>query len=236
VTEHATRPIWISGDWHLSPRSPPAHARLARAFLARAEREGARVVLNGDVFDDLFAGAGRPALAHPDVAGAIEALARAGRLERTRGNHDPDAGSERVELAAPGVGRIVVAHGHALDPVNASPVGRLGDAISRRFGRLAVVRGAAWLVEATARAVAEERMVALFRRRCLELVEREGFDLGVFGHVHVAHLAPGDRYANAGALGMEALSYLVVDLAGPRLCALRVEDLGREETKPGAMG
>jgi UDP-2,3-diacylglucosamine pyrophosphatase LpxH len=233
VTDHATRPIWISGDWHLSPRSPPAHARLARAFLARAEREGARVVLNGDVFDDLFAGVGRPALAHPDVADGIAALARAGRLERTSGNHDPDAGPERIELAAPGIGRIIVAHGHALDPVNASPVGRLGDAISRRFGRLGLVRGAAWLAEAVARAVAEERMVALFRRRCLNLVGREGFDLGVFGHVHVAHLAPGDRYANAGALGTEGLSYLVVDHAGPRLCTLRIGDLA--ETKPGGI-
>jgi UDP-2,3-diacylglucosamine pyrophosphatase LpxH len=228
-------PIWIASDWHLSPRSPPAHVRLARAFLARADRAGARVILNGDIFDDLFAGAGRPAAAHPEVAAAIDALARAGRLERTRGNHDPDAGAERVELAVPGVGRVLVAHGHAADPVNASPVGRLGDAISRRFGRLGVVRGAAWLAEAAARAVAEERMVALFRRRCLELVERDRFDLGVFGHVHVAHLAPGDRYANAGALGMEALSYLVVDQAGPRLCALRVEDLGRGQTKPDAM-
>lgn len=229
-------PIWITGDWHLSPRSPPGHSRLARAFLARAERAGALVVLNGDVFDDLFAGAGRPALAHPDVAGAIDALARAGRLERTRGNHDPDAGAERVELTVPGVGRVLVAHGHAVDPVNSSPVGRLGDAISRRFGRLALVRGAAWLAEAAARAVAEERMVALFRRRCVNLVAREGFDLGVFGHVHVAHLSPGDRYANAGALGAEALSYLVVDPAGPRLCALRLADLGEAETRGDAMG
>jgi UDP-2,3-diacylglucosamine pyrophosphatase LpxH len=215
-------PIWIASDWHLSPRSPPAHVRLARAFLERADRAGARVILNGDIFDDLFAGAGRPAAAHPDVAAAIDALARAGRLERTRGNHDPDAGAERVELAVPGVGRVLVAHGHAADPVNASPVGRLGDAISRRFGRLGVVRGAAWLAEAAARSLAGERMVALFRRRCLDVVEREGFDLGVFGHVHVAHLAPGDRYANAGAVGAETLSYLVVDPGGPRLCVLRL--------------
>ncbi len=231
-----SREIWICSDWHLSPRSPPAHARLARAFLARAERAGARVILNGDDFDDLFAGAGRPALAHPEVAAAIATLARAGRLERTRGNHDPDAGPERVEVAVRGVGKILVAHGHAADPVNASPVGRLGDAISRRFGRLGVVRGAAWLAEAAARAVAGERMVALFARRCRNLVLREGFDLGVFGHVHVAHLVPGDRYANAGALGAETLSYLVVDPGGPRLSALRLGELGEGEPRPGTMG
>jgi UDP-2,3-diacylglucosamine pyrophosphatase LpxH len=213
-------PVWIAGDWHLSARSPPVDARLAEAFLARAEASGARVVLNGDVFDDLFAGAGRPAAAHPRVAAAIDALARAGRLARTRGNHDPDAGPERLVVDVPGTGRVLVAHGNAVDPVSSSAIGRLGDGISRRFGRLAVVRGAARLAEAAVRAVAEERMMALFRRRCLALVEREAADLGVFGHVHAAHLAPGDRYANAGALGGGALSYLALEEDGPHLRVL----------------
>ncbi len=229
-------PVWIASDWHLGPRSPPAHGRLARAFIARADRAGARVVLNGDVFDDLFAGRGRAQAAHPETADAIAALAQAGRLERTRGNHDPDAGVERVVLEVPGVGRVLVTHGHRVDPVNASPVGRLGDAISRRFGRLAAVRGAARLAESTARAVAGERMIAVFRRRCLALVEREGFALGVFGHVHAPHLAPGDRYANAGALRDEVLSYLALELQGPRLCALGVRDLTAAESNRPTMG
>ena len=107
-------------------------------------------------------------------------------------------------------------------------VGRLGDAISRRFGRLALVRGAARLAETSVRALAGDRVVALFRARCLALVEQEGFELGVFGHVHVPHLAPGDRYANAGALSGDALHYLELGPSGPRLGALHAADLPAE--------
>ena len=213
--------LWIASDWHLAPDSPAAHGRLARTFLEAALAADARVVLNGDVFDDLFAGPGRGEAAHPEVARALRALEARRRLARTRGNHDPDAGDERVELDWPGLGRVLVAHGHAADPVSASAVGRLGDAISRRFGRLGVVRGAAWLAETAARAVAEDWMVATFRRRCLALVERGGYAFGVFGHVHAAHLAPGDRYANAGALRTDGLEYLVLAADGPRLAVLR---------------
>lgn len=213
--------LWIASDWHLSPRSPAAHGRLARAFLARARDAGVHVILNGDVLDVLFAGEGRAEAAHPEVTAAMDALARAGRLTRTAGNHDPAAGPERLVLEVPGTGRVLVAHGHAVDPINRSRAGRLGDAISRRFGRSALVRGAARAVEALARGVAEERMLATFRLRCLALVARERCALGVFGHVHVSHLAPGDRYANAGCLSSAALSYLVLGREGPRLELLR---------------
>ncbi|HSD21967.1 MAG TPA: metallophosphoesterase [Anaeromyxobacter sp.] len=215
--------IWIASDWHLAPDSPPAHARLAREFLARARDAGVEVVLNGDVFDVLFSGEGRAEAAHPEVAEAIVALTAAGRLSRTAGNHDPGAGAERLLLDVPALGRVLVAHGHAADPVNRSPVGRLGDGISRHFGRLAVVRGAARAVEVAARALAEERILAVFRRRCLELVAREGCALGVFGHVHVPYLAPGDRYANSGGLSAAVLSYLVLGAGGARLATLRLE-------------
>jgi hypothetical protein len=151
-------------------------------------------------------------------------LASRGLLRRTTGNHDPDQPIRRVELDVPGLGRVLVAHGHALDPINASLVGRLGDAISRRFGRRAVVRGAAWLAEAATRAVAGPAMVRVFRQRCLAEVDREGFALGVFGHVHVAHLVEGDRYANAGSLG-ERLEYLELGPGGARLAALEPEDV-----------
>jgi calcineurin-like phosphoesterase family protein len=215
--------IWIASDWHLAPDSPPAHARLAREFLARARDAGVEVVLNGDVFDVLFSGEGRAEAAHPEVTEAIAALTAAGRLSRTAGNHDPGAGAERLLLDVPALGRVLVAHGHAADPVSRSPVGRLGDGISRRFGRLAVVRGAARAVELAARALARERMLALFRRRCLALVAREGCALGVFGHAHVAHLEPGDCYANSGALTSASLTYLVLGPGGPRLEALSAE-------------
>lgn len=229
--------VLVASDWHLGPSSPAAHARLAGDFLALARAEGAAVVLNGDVFDDLFSGAGRPEAAHPAVAGAIEALARVGRLWRTCGNHDPRSGAERVVLDVPGVGRVLLQHGHQLDPIGRSPAGRLGELVSRRFGRLAVVRGAAHLAEAAARALAGGRMAASFRRRALAVVEEEGFALGVFGHVHVAHAAAGDRYANSGALAGEALSFLELGRGGVRLRALPAHGpAGAGGGNPAVMG
>jgi UDP-2,3-diacylglucosamine pyrophosphatase LpxH len=213
--------VLVASDWHLGPGSPRAHGRLARAFLALARREGARVVLNGDVFDALSWGAARAESAHPLVVADIEALAADGRLLRTRGNHDPATGEARVVLEVPGLGRVLVVHGHEVDPISSSVAGRLGAEITRRFGRLLAVRLAARLAEGSARLVAGRRMEAEFRRRALALVVREGFDLGVFGHVHAAHAAPGERYANAGALLGDTLTFLELGPAGPRLRVLR---------------
>lgn len=209
--------IWIASDWHLGPETPAGDARLALLFLERARQASARVILNGDVFDELFAGRERAAAAHPEVTAAILGLAREGRLARTAGNHDPDAGTELEVEEVPGIGRVLVAHGHLVDPINRSALGRLGDGISRRFGRLALVRGAARLAELAARAAAGERMVAHFRRRCLALVREQRCALGVFGHVHVPHLVPGDAYANAGALLGGRLTYLVLEPGRARL-------------------
>jgi UDP-2,3-diacylglucosamine pyrophosphatase LpxH len=217
--------VRVASDWHLGPRSPAGHGRLALAFLARARADGARVILNGDVWEDLFAGAGAGRRAFPDVAAAADALAAEGRLVSTRGNHDPESGERQVELDWPGLGRVLVAHGHAADPVNASPLGRLGDGISRRFGRLGLVRGAAWLAEAAVRGLLEDRVVALFAGRCRRLTEAGGYALGVFGHVHRPHLAPGDRYANAGSLHGSTLEYLELGPDGPRLATLGPADL-----------
>lgn len=220
--------LWIASDWHLAPETPEADARLALGFLERARDAGAHVVLNGDIFDELFAGAARARAAHPAVVAAIDALARGGRLTRTAGNHDPDAGTARAYLEVPRLGRVLVAHGHEVDPINRSALGRLGDGISRRFGRLPAVRGAARLAEAVARSVAGERMVAHFRGRCLALIRAEGCALGVFGHVHVPHLAPDDSYVNAGALTRGRLSYLVIDAGRARLEALGAPPAPRE--------
>jgi UDP-2,3-diacylglucosamine pyrophosphatase LpxH len=226
--------VWIASDWHLGPDTPAADARLALRFLERARDAGARVILNGDVFDDLFAGRGRAEAAHPAVVGAIGALAGEGRLARLRGNHDPDAGSEQAVLEVEGLGRVLVAHGHLVDPIHRSALGRLGDGISRRFGRLAVVRGAARLAEAAARAAAGRRMVAHFRTRCVALVRSEGCALGVFGHVHVAHLVAGDPYANAGALLGGRLTYLVLEPGRARLATIAGEGGdGRRESRSG---
>jgi len=228
--------VLVAGDWHLSPDSPVIHGRLARAFLTRARAEGATVVLNGDVFEDLFAGERRARAAHPGVTAAMDALAREGRLLRARGNHDPGAGADRIVIDVPGLGRVLVAHGDAADPLHASAAGRLGDAISRRFGRLALVRGAARLAEAAATAIAGARIRALFRRRCLVLVEREGFALGVFGHVHFPHLVPGDRYVNAGGLRGRTLSYVAIDPSGPRLLSLSAQEVGGGDGNGPEMG
>jgi UDP-2,3-diacylglucosamine pyrophosphatase LpxH len=219
----------ISGDWHLAPGSPASHGRLASAFLARALAAGDTVVLNGDVFDELFSGPGRAEAAHPRVAGEMARLAAAGRLLRTSGNHDPRAGEDRLLLDVPGLGRVLVAHGHRVDPISCSPLGRLGDRISGRFGRHPLVRAAARLAEVSVRGLAGERILTVFRRRCLALTARERAVLGVFGHVHAAHLVAGDRYANAGALGADALSYLVLEGPRPRLAVLREEDLAATE-------
>jgi len=217
--------VLVASDWHLSARSPSAHRRLAVGFLRRALEGSDEVVLNGDILEGLFTPAREAERALPDVMDALGALARAGRLRRTAGNHDPDAGAPRVVLDVAGVGRVLVAHGHDVDPLHRSPVGRLGDGISRSFGRLALVRGAAELAERSARAIAGARMAAAFRRRCLALVTAGGFDLGVFGHVHVPHLAPGDRYANAGALGDDALEHLVLCDGPPRLARLALGEV-----------
>ena len=222
-------PLRIASDWHLSPGSPPLHGLLAAEFLRRARVDGASVILNGDVFDDLFAGSGRGERAHAAVAAELGALEALGRLRRTCGNHDPDAGEERILLAWAGVGRVLVAHGHAADPLSRSWLGRLGDGISRRYGRLGVVRGAAALAEAAARGLAGRRLAEVFRARCLALVEREGCDLGIFGHLHVSHLAAGDRYANCGALQELALEYLELGPEGPRLCTLDSRALPSED-------
>jgi UDP-2,3-diacylglucosamine pyrophosphatase LpxH len=213
-------PLWIASDWHLGPESPPAQGRLALEFLARAQAAGVDVILNGDVFDDLFAGRDGARADHPGVVAAIAELERAGRLRCTRGNHDPDAGPERLIVERAGLGRVLVAHGNALDPINASPIGRIGDAISRHFGRTALVRGAARLAEALARGLAEERMISVFRARCLRAVEGGGFALGVFGHVHRASAVAGDRYVNAGSLTGDGLEYAVLDDAGVRIESL----------------
>ena len=215
----------VASDWHLGSWCPPGHAALALAFLARADQAGERVVLNGDIFEALFEPPGAAERAHPEVASAIAKLASERGLVRLAGNHDPEAGPARLELQVAGVGRVLISHGHDADPIHGSPLGALGDPISRRLGRLALVRGAARVAELGARALAGRQMQRVFRERCLGLVMREGFALGVFGHIHSRHLALGDAYANCGWLARDRLEYLVLDSDGPRLEALHASEV-----------
>jgi UDP-2,3-diacylglucosamine pyrophosphatase LpxH len=224
------RLVRIASDWHLAPRTPPLDARLAIAFLRRARADGAAVILNGDVFDDLYAGKRRCERAHPEVVAELARLRADERLLRIRGNHDPDAGADQVVLERPGLGRVVVAHGDRIDPLHQSWLGRLGHRLSERLGRLRVVRFATAAADTVAHALAGRRMLEVFRARCAAFVAREGCALGVFGHVHEQHLAAGDPYANAGWLHGGRLEYLELTADGVRLGVLTAEDLASERT------
>ena len=126
----------------------------------------------------------------------------------------------------PGLGRVLVAHGHAYDPVHSSWLGRLGAAVSRRFGRWTVVYLAMQLADTIARLAGGRKIVEVFRERWLALLKKEGLSLGVFGHVHVSEIILGQRYANCGFLSRDLLEYLALEPNGPRLCRLHLSELG----------
>ena len=200
----------IASDWHLSSFSPSRAVGLAELFLTRAQTAGDRVILNGDIFEGLFQHVEEAQAAHPATLSMIEEMMHDRQLVRTAGNHDPDAGSLTLILDQVGIGRILVAHGHTVDPLHRSSIGRFGDAISRRIGHLAIVRGAAGLAERTANRIVGGAMEQTFRTRCRAMVRRERCTLGVFGHIHRPYYAAGDTYANAGHLTPERLEYLVL--------------------------
>jgi UDP-2,3-diacylglucosamine pyrophosphatase LpxH len=209
--------VLVAGDWHLGTYSSPDQAQLALAFLRRAHEAGDTIILNGDIFEGLFEPVARAERAHPELSALIAELARAGVLARTEGNHDPGSGAARIVLEQSAVGRVLVAHGHQVDPVHDSGVGNFGDGISRRFGHLSLVRGAASVAEAFVAGTMAARVDRMYRRRCLAMVERAECTLGVFGHTHRRHLAAGDAYANAGRLRRTRLEYLVLDASGAAL-------------------
>jgi hypothetical protein len=207
----------VAGDWHLGTYTPEGEARLAVEFLEWAPSHADLIVLNGDIFEGLFEAPDRAERARPEAAALIARLTAGGVLRRKLGNHDPEGGELSVVIEHPTVGRVLVAHGHAADPMHASHVGHLGDGISRRFGDFGVVRGAAWLAEAAVSTLAAGPVDRLYRKKCLAMVERERCDLGIFGHNHRRHLVPGDRYANAGRLTRSRLEFLVIDHDGAAL-------------------
>ena len=214
----------IASDWHLASFSPPGAASLAERFLRRAQAAGDRVVLNGDIFEGLFEPAHRAEAAHPAVRDLVVTMVQDGQLVRTAGNHDPDAGPLLLVLTENRLGRVLVAHGHAVDPLHRSGVGRLGDAVSHHFGRVAAVRGAAHLAAWTALHLAGTRIERLFQTQCRALVEAERCALGVFGHIHRCYLASADRYANAGCLASGRLEYLVLEQDTAELRYLDLQD------------
>jgi predicted phosphodiesterase len=211
------RRVLIASDWHLGTYSDPVQGRLALRFLEHVRATGDRVILNGDVFEGLFEPTARAERAHDELRALIAGMTDEGVLTRVEGNHDPGAGVRSVVLEHERLGRVLVTHGHLVDPVHESSVGNFGDGISRRFGHLPLVRGAARLAEAVVAGAVAAPVDRVYRRRCLALVERERCTFGVFGHNHRRHLAPGDRYANAGCLRQARLEYLVLEPAGASL-------------------
>ena len=219
---------YVASDWHLGTQSPPEHRLLARAFLQKVSESGAQVVLNGDIFEGLFEPMDEAEAAQPEVMAAIIMLQRQGRLRRVVGNHDPAKGEAKVVLEqVPQVGRVLIAHGHAADPWQRTPLCQLGDAVSRKFGRTKLVRGAAHLMETLAFSTLGPQILQQFKRRCSAWVQREHCHLGVFGHVHNQHLAPRDPYANAGWLRPAALEYLRFDDTGPHLGSFSLAEAQR---------
>ncbi len=214
----------VASDWHLSRYSPPEMATLAVAFLERAQAAGDEVILNGDIFEGLFEPTEMSEAAHPRVMSLIGAMSRGGQLRRTEGNHDPGAGAPAIVLGHETLGPILVMHGHVADPLGSSPLGRLGDSISRRFGWIPAVRFAARLAERSA-SLTSHRVERMFSRRCRDLVERRLSGLGIFGHIHRQYLVAGDRYANAGHLTEERLEYIALGRDGARAEHLDISEL-----------
>jgi UDP-2,3-diacylglucosamine pyrophosphatase LpxH len=203
----------VASDWHLSRYSSAEMSTLALAFLERARDSGDDVILNGDIFEGLFEPVALSQAAHPHVVSLMEAMTRTGQLRRTEGNHDPGAGSSEIVLGHEGLGPILVMHGHVADPLRMSPVGRIGDFISRRLGWIPAVRLAARLAEQTASLTAH-RVERVFSRRCRDLVARRPTRMGIFGHIHRQYLVAGDRYANAGHLTDQRLEFIAISRDG----------------------
>jgi len=218
----------IASDWHLSRYSSAETSTLALAFLERARDSGDDVILNGDIFEGLFEPVALSEAAHPHVASLMGAMSRTGQLRRTEGNHDPGAGAAAIVLGHERLGPILVMHGHVADPLRMSPVGRLGDFISRRFGWIPAVRLAARLAEQSASLTAH-RLEQVFSRRCRDLVARRlsgGVGgIGIFGHIHRQYLVAGDRYANAGHLADQRLEFIAISRDGADAKHLDISEL-----------
>ncbi len=223
MTGGAARTL-VASDWHLSRYSPPALSTLALAFLERARDEGDDVILNGDIFEGLFEPPQLAQTAHPHVVSLLEAMTRSGQLRRTEGNHDPGAGASAIVVGHETLGPILVMHGHVADPLGSSPLGRLGDSISRRFGWIPVVRFAARLAEQSA-SLTSSRVEKMFSRRCRDLVARRLSGMGIFGHIHRQYLVAGDQYANAGHLTEERLEYIAIGRDGAKAERLEISEL-----------
>lgn len=214
----------IASDWHLSRYSSTATSTLALAFLERARDAGDQVILNGDIFEGLFEPVALSEDAHPHIVSLMSAMSRTGQLRRTEGNHDPGAGAPTIVLDHETLGPVLVMHGHVADQLRTSPIGRLGDFISRRFGWIPAVRLAARLAEQSASLTAH-RIERIFSQRCRDIVRRSAGAFGVFGHIHRQYLVAGDQYANAGHLTDQRLEFIAIGRRGAEASRLEMSEL-----------
>jgi UDP-2,3-diacylglucosamine pyrophosphatase LpxH len=214
----------VASDWHLGSFSSSVAAQLAQRFLECARATGDRVVLNGDIFEGLFEPAEQAEAAHPVVRDMIAEMTTRGQLLRLAGNHDQDAGRSVFIVDQPKIGRVLISHGHAVDSLHHSRLGHAGDAISRRMGHVAAVRGAARFAERAAKAIAGVAIEHVFQVRCRALVKQSKCVVGIFGHIHRRYLAPGDAYANAGYLTRTRLEYLILSDDVIKLAHLELGD------------
>jgi len=226
----------VASDWHLGSFSSPVAAQLAQRFVECARATGDRIVLNGDIFEGLFEPVEQAESAHPVVRDMIAEMTTRGQLIRLAGNHDPDSGRSVFIVDQPELGRVLISHGHAVDSLHHSRLGHAGDAISRRLGRLSLIRGAARFAEHAAKTIAGVAIERVFQVRCRALVKQSNCVVGIFGHIHRRYLAPGDAYANAGYLSPTRLEYLILSENVIKLAHLKLGDwqLGDSSRMPDA--
>lgn len=138
------RPLWFVSDVHLTPSRPERTQRFLRFIERRVAREGADLVVAGDLFDWWFGSTPTP----PDVAAVVAAMeALPGSVLWMEGNHDLFVGrglpastpigttAEPVAIQRFGTS-VHVAHGDLVDPSETGyrvfrallrgPPGRLG--------------------------------------------------------------------------------------------------------------
>lgn len=217
-------PVHITSDVHLGAIGPERE-RAFLDWLEHAGSSGARVVINGDLFDFWFEYRSAIPKGHTRVLGALAALVDAGHdVQLTGGNHDWWGGAfledeigvtfhrQPVEVDLAGH-RTLLAHGDGLGP------GDYGYRLLQKLLRARPFTGAfRWLHPDVGAAIArgvsstraraeqghsggKSRALVLEDWALSQLTERHDLDLVLLGHTHVPTRAPcpeGGWYVNSG--------------------------------------
>ena len=236
----AKGPVFLASDIHLGA-VPPERERAFVAWLERAGREAAEVVINGDLFDFWYEYGSVVPRGHTRVLGALAGLVDAGVPVRLMGgNHDWWGGDfleqeigvvfhrDPVVLDLAGH-RTLLAHGDGLG------AGDLGYRLLRLVLRGRLTRWAfrwlhpdvgAWIARRVSHtevrfdgptADDKRRSEALERWALEHLAANAALDLVVLGHTHIprrVEAEPGRWYVNAGDW-VHHRSYLVLEEGRP---------------------